>query len=311
MKLIKTTPAGLLKFNALDAVAGNTLADILEVRHFDVMKTIKKVMKYENKRKSHNDKVRSQIIHIAEENSINFNAMFIEEEYQSRGKTFKTYIMNEDALYLVIANMKGQKAHDIKVWFKSEFNKMKLERSSRIEAKEKSRPMTDQIKILQEKLKEEGSTSSHFVYSTISRQIQKAATGRPTKMGGVNHDTFTTEENRRIKSLRGVVDGIIETMLVFSKPGKKIQKAVKMMLDEVNITSLVLAVKSNPSLLDQMEEKDRIKLIKIVDKYNKSHMSSYTVEIQVNQMIHFEGTLQDAIQAPIQVQDVPKQVSNS
>ena len=108
--LLKATDACIMKFTKLTAVAGNVLAELMEVRHTDFMRTVKRGMKDEKNRKSHDASMRSQINHIPEENNLSFNAIFKDWEYQSRGKTFKTYIMNEDALYLVIANMKGQKS---------------------------------------------------------------------------------------------------------------------------------------------------------------------------------------------------------
>lgn len=210
MKLIKTTEAGLLKFNNLTAVAGNTLADMLGIRHDNIMRTIERVIKYEEYRKTDSSNKRSEITHIEEENNVNFNAVFKEWEYtNSRGKTYKTYIMNEDALYLVVANSQSAKAHKLKVWFKSEFNEMKMERHIRQVSRQRSHDYTDELILLQEKLKEEKSGSAPFIIPTIQQKIHKKATGRATKRGGIDQDALTGEEDFKIAKLRTGVANIL------------------------------------------------------------------------------------------------------
>ena len=173
MNLIKTTDNGLMKFKNLDAVAGNTLALMLEVEHTKMMRTIKKVIKSEGNRKK--DTATSGVI---------FSAIFKEWEYlDSMNRKRKTFIMNEDALYLVIANSQGKKAHELKVLFKSEFNKMKAERNERELLKNKHLPFTNAIKIVNDKLGEEGSGAYNRYYATVQRQVNKVATGRPTPQG--------------------------------------------------------------------------------------------------------------------------------
>lgn len=230
--LIKTTDNGIMKFTELTAIAGNVLAEKLEVQHKNVIRTIKRVMDYEKIRKSESSQVSREIIHITEENNINFNAVFEEWEYQSRGKTFKTYIMNEDALYLVIANMKGQKAHELKVWFKSEFNDMRQERLNREHSKQVSRPMTDQIKRLQEKLYDEESGAAPHIYSTIAKQIHRAATGRPMPKGGIDHGLLTSDENYRMGELREDVDALIEDALDDGVKARDVKNDIRKMLRE-------------------------------------------------------------------------------
>ncbi len=205
MKLIKELQNGLIKLNTIDAVGGNVLAEMLEVRHIDLMRTIKKVMKYEEDRKSHYAKLHSEITHIEEEKDLKFDAVFKRWEYTNRrGRTYPTYIMNEDALYLVIANTQSRKAHDLKVWFKSEFNKMKIERTERESEKVKHLEMTDAVKVLQNLMIEEGSEKgARFLYSTVNSKIYKKATGKAKKRGSSeNHDSFSVKETAIAEALR-------------------------------------------------------------------------------------------------------------
>ena len=209
MKLIKTTNNGLMKFSTLDAVAGNTLADMLEVRHVDLMRVIKKVLKYEEKRKSHCVSLRSEIVHIVEEKELKFNAIFKEHTYvNKRGRTYQTYIMNEDALYLIVANTQSTKAHELKVMFKSEFNKMRDERSTREQLKQHHVIFTDGVKHLSKCLKIDGSKHYARIYSTIQLQINKAIIGKSTPRGikiPEYRDTLSKCNLTNIKSLEQAV----------------------------------------------------------------------------------------------------------
>ncbi len=233
--LIKTTDNGIMKFTKLTAVSGNILAEVMEVEHFNLMRTIKRVMNYEKKRESQPSVVKGEILHIEEEKDPNFKAVFKEWEYERRGRKYRTYIMNEDALYLVIANSKGQKAHELKVWFKSEFNSMREERSSREHSKQGLRPMTKQIKRLQEKLYEEESGAAPHIYPTISKQIHRAATGRPMPKGGMDHGLLTSAENDKVTELREDVNYLIEENLADGFKGRDIKNKIREMLREEDL----------------------------------------------------------------------------
>ncbi len=226
--LIKKTEQGLLKFTSFDAVSGNMLAEKLEIPHKNIMRTIKKVIMCEKDRKSHSSDVSREIIHIAEENELNFNAVFKKWEYKTaRGRTYTTFIMNEDALYLVIANSQSAKAHELKVWFKSEFNKMRQERNERSTSKQLSRPMTNQVKRLRVKLFEEKSGSAPFIYAIIAKQIYKAITGRPMPKGGIDHDALSIEENHEIAKIRVETELMIKDMLDSGKTAYHARNAVE------------------------------------------------------------------------------------
>jgi phage regulator Rha-like protein len=204
--VIKSTENGLLKFSNLTAVAGNTLAEMMDIKHKNLMRTIEKVKKYEENRKKQGSHLSLVIVHIEEEKDHNFNAIFKEWEFTNKmGRTYKTFIMNEDALYLVIANLQGQKAHDIKVQFKAEFNNMKREIRVREISKNDHERYTDSIKLLRAKLKEVGSRSEPFLYSTIQKKIHKQATGRSMPKGGIDHDTLSTKEGAVMDLLRQLV----------------------------------------------------------------------------------------------------------
>ena len=70
---------------------------------------------------------------------------------------------------------------------------------------------TDELLLLQEDLKDEGSGSAPFIITTMQQKIHKKATGRSTKRGGVDHDTFEGEEDFRITKLRsGVVKVLVD-----------------------------------------------------------------------------------------------------
>ena len=220
MNLIKTTDNGLMKFKNLDAVAGNTLALMLEVEHTKMMRTIKKVIKSEGNRKK--DTATSGVI---------FSAIFKEWEYlDSMNRKRKTFIMNEDALYLVIANSQGKKAHELKVLFKSEFNKMKMEREARQELKLIHPTYTDQVKVLSEMLKEEGSKHYSRIYTTIQRQINKAATLNPTPTGankGQYRETLTEDQLADIQWFETFTAGLIAYHARKGHSGREIRKRIK------------------------------------------------------------------------------------
>ena len=213
MKLFKTTDNGILKFENLTAVASNTLADKLGLQHSNVKTAIKRVMKYEKIRQSEPFPKRLRINHIAEENNPNFNAVFKDWEYTSRGKTFKTYIMNEDALYLVIANLKGQKAHEMKVWFKSEFNKMRDEITARKAAIDPTKRLNDSLDIIGKELKEKlpDSKKSGLIYVHVQSAINGVIFG---KNKGINRDTITEREALRLVFLEGCIADKVEDMLL-------------------------------------------------------------------------------------------------
>ncbi len=220
MSLIKITDHGLLKLTSMDAVAGNILAEKLEIKHSKMIRTIKRVMKSEEMRKK--DKATSGLI---------FSAIFKKWEYKdTMNRSRKTFIMNEDALYLVIANSQSAKAHNLKVWFKSEFNKMRQEREERSTSKQLSRPMTDQLKRLQSKLKEEGSGAAPFIYVTLAKQIHRAATNRPMPKGGIDHDSLTLEENHEMGEIRVEVEESVKDMLDAGKTAREVRKAIEMQI---------------------------------------------------------------------------------
>ncbi len=213
MKLLKTTDAGLMKFADLDAVAGNVLAEMLDVRHDNIMTTIKKVMKYEEKRKSGSLDGRSQIVHIEEEQDINFNAVFMKSEYENRGKMYPTLLMNEDALYLVIANLKGQKAHNLKVWFKSEFNNMKMERDARKAVVDPTKQLNDTLQKLGRLVTgelPESSKGARIYVHIQSNGINKILIG---KAGKINRDTLNSTQLKELDWLQTIYDELINKKL--------------------------------------------------------------------------------------------------
>jgi phage regulator Rha-like protein len=201
MKLLKETDNGLLKFGNLDAVAGNTLAGMMGIEHSKVMRTIKRVMKSEEKRKkdtstngiiskSHTPQVDSEILQ--------FTAIFKPYEYKTeRGRLYNTFIMNEDALYLVIANSQSDKAHEMKVWFKSEFNKMRIEREAREMIREDTKTLHDTLKPLSDALKEmyPESKKGGLLYNHIHKKVNKAVLGKGT---GTDRDILSVDDINRL-----------------------------------------------------------------------------------------------------------------
>jgi len=214
MKLIKITDTGLMKFENMTAVAGNTLAGMMDIRHEQIMRTINKVIKSEEKRKK--DNLTSGGI---------FSAIFRPHEYKdSMNRTRKTFLMNEDALYLVIANSQGQKAHELKVWFKSEFNKMRDERKMRDLLKVKHSSYTDSIDTLQKMLKEEGSGASGHIFSNTQLQVNKAVTGRPTPRGIENYrDILTEAETNNIWRVENISYVAVDHWLEMGLTGREIK----------------------------------------------------------------------------------------
>jgi len=192
MNLIKTTDTGLLKFNTLDAVAGNILANMLEIEHSKMMRTIKRVMKSEHNRKKDSDT-----------SGVIFSAKFLDWTYlDSMNRERKTYILNEDALYLVVANSQSAKAHELKVWFKSEFNKMKEERIVRERVKPIHSMYTDMVQYLYKGLKEDGSKlrDEAMLHTNFSVKIRKAVTGKKMK-----RDELSAEQMQNVVFLESKV----------------------------------------------------------------------------------------------------------
>jgi len=205
MKLIKTTDHRLMKFTNLDAVAGNVLAEMLEIEHSKMIRTIKRVIKSEKIRKEDTPKVASH--------NLLFGAIFKEWEYTSKqNKKLKTYIMNEDALYLVVSNSQSAKAHELKVWFKSEFNKMRIERNERLSSKALQRPITDSLKELYLRLHNAGSTQNEtLLYMTFNKKCFKAVTG--LKYHKDLLDTLDAEQACNLAELRDNAHKQLDYML--------------------------------------------------------------------------------------------------
>lgn len=231
MKLLKITDTGIMKFATLDAVAGNTLAIMLEIEHSKMMRTIKRVIKNEKKRKSHNANVRTETERDTDTSGVIFNAVFKEFEYtDSMNRQRKTFVMNEDAAYLVIANTQSAKAHELKVWFKSEFNKMREERMSREVLRVMHPSYTDQVKALSEMLQSEGSRQHGNIYPTIQRQINKAVTKKPTPRGADNgeyRDKLSAEQLEDIKWFEEFVSSAVAFHTDKDFTGRYIRKFIK------------------------------------------------------------------------------------
>ncbi len=222
MRLLKTTDHGIMKFTNLDAVAGNVLAEMLDVRHVDMMRTIKRVIKDEEKRKK--DKRTSALI---------FSAKFVKWQYKdSMNRSRNTYVMNEDALYLVVANSQSVKAHELKVWFKSEFNMMEIERYEREASKALQRPMTDQVKRLQILLFEENSRAAPHIYTNIQKQIRI----NTNTNDGRELDELTAEEDNRVSEVRHNIEYSIGYLLDSGKTGRETKNIIRESLNPTKRT---------------------------------------------------------------------------
>ena len=224
MNPVKTTETGLLKFKNLDAMPGNTLAKILGIQHTKLMRTIKRTIKSEEKRKKD----------VATDGFI-FSAIFKDYEYRdAMNRKQKTYLMNEDALYLVIANTQSKKAHKLKVLFKSEFNKMREERKAREEIKQYQRTYTDTVQELEEALIQDGSKHAKLIYSTVQRQVNKCITGRSTPRGQTiesYRETLSRTQLQGIKRLENVVMILIDHFLSLGATGRTTREVVKRFLN--------------------------------------------------------------------------------
>ncbi len=220
--LIKTTDNGIMKFTKLTAVSSVTVAEYLGVRHSNLTKNVKKAMKMQNTMNSN----RSSL-------EVNFNPIFKDFEYRdSRGRTQPCIIMNEDGVKALIKVIDTQEAYDYFAILMGEFNSMKEERSSREHSRQVSRPMTDQIKRLQDKLYNEGSGAAPHIYSTIAKQIHRAATGRPMPKRGAEHDLLSSDENYRVAELREDVDALIEDAFDDGVKARDTKNDIRKMLRE-------------------------------------------------------------------------------
>jgi len=211
--LLKTTDNGLIKFTNLDAVAGNVLAEMLCIRHEKMMRTIERIIKQETKRKK--DKPTSGLI---------FSAKFIKWEYKdSMNRTRKTYIMSEDALYLVIANSQSAKAHELKVLFKSEFNLMRMEREARKESIEVHKILSSSIQKLYLGLKKEGSglPSEAILHIHFTTKIDKILFGEK-----VSRDMLNVSENQALNYIEQQVSDMILKCLSENMSARNTRKKV-------------------------------------------------------------------------------------
>jgi len=221
MKLIKTTENGLMKFNKIDAVTSKTVSDALGVRHNDLLKNVVKAEKY---LRSHYDELRSENLH--------FNAVFKDWKYETRGKTYPCKVMSKDALWLMVKMTDTDAATTYFIRMVSEFNKMKDERTERQNNREIHSLVTDLTKQVVKKLTEEKSGAAPHYYSTLAKQMHRAATGRPMPKGGVDHDTLTLREDQKLYDIKYAVAEEIAVMLEQNITAREIKDHLKKMLKE-------------------------------------------------------------------------------
>ncbi len=103
---------------------------------------------------------------------------------------------------------------------------------TRADTKALSRPMTDQVKRLREKLFEEDSGAAPTYYSTLHRQIHKAVTAKPLKRGGIDHEALTIEQECLIGELRLEVEILIKERLDAEWTGREVAGWIKEYLIE-------------------------------------------------------------------------------
>lgn len=194
--LLKITDNGLMKFTNLDAVAGNVLSQMLGIRHAKMMRTIERTIKQEENRKKDTPT-----------NGLIFSAKFIEWEYRdSMNRNRKTFIMNEDALYLVIANSQSAKAHELKVCFKSEFNLMKMEREAREQSIHIRKTLSSSVQKLYLGLKEEGSSlpNEGRLHTIFTKKINKSLFAEQ-----VLRDNLNEKENKELSYIEKQISDMI------------------------------------------------------------------------------------------------------
>jgi len=101
-------------------------------------------------------------------------------------------------------------------------------------SKSLAKPMTDLIKVLKEKLDEEGSGAAQHYYNIVSNQIYKAATGKPASNGREGHDTLSDADNVKIAGLRASVEILIAEKLDADLTGRETKDAVTKYLHGFN-----------------------------------------------------------------------------
>ena len=93
----------------------------------------------------------------------------------------------------------------------------------RIESKALSRPMTDQVKVLQQMLSNEKSGAAATYYATVNRQVRKAA-GIPKD---TELDAATDAQNFKVRDIRQAVEESITAMIQEGKlTGREMKFAV-------------------------------------------------------------------------------------
>ena len=153
-----------------------------------------------------------------------------------QNKRAKMYQLNREGFLLLTTSFTGANADRwrgavIKLFIKQE-EELTEWRRSRQSLKYIHPNYTDQIKLLCELLKMEGSKFYAHTYSTIQRQINKAITLKPTPRGNAEYrETLSTEQLADIKWLENYVADTILHKIRTKQTGREIRAYIKMVLE--------------------------------------------------------------------------------
>lgn len=109
----------------------------------------------------------------------------------------------------------------------SELTTVELMRAKR---KALQKPMTEQIKILQQILKDEGSGFAPHTYSNIQKWIYFSVTGVMPPKGGADYAQLTSKEEEMIANTRSSVENQIKYLLQSDLTGREIKDILKLSL---------------------------------------------------------------------------------
>jgi len=204
MRPLKTTKSGLMKLKNNDVVTSDEVAKHLGVRHFDLLKSIKKAEKYQN---AMNDKHRSL--------KIDFHPTFKDFEYvDTRGRAQKCKLMNLDGLYALIKIVDTQKAFNYYAVIISEHKNLNLERMNRADSKVYMKALTDNLQELYFRLHEAGSSQLETnLYTNYNKKVCIALNGKyeKGKLDALEADGCADLTEIRIGSLN-LLDKWLETI---------------------------------------------------------------------------------------------------
>jgi len=186
---LKIMQSGLMKFKNNDLITSDIVAKELGVRHFDLLKSVKKAEKYT---RLMNDNHRS----------LNYNPKFENYSYtDARGRAQKSVRMNLDGVKALIKVIDTQEAYNYYAMLISDHNNLQLERMNRADSKIFHSQLTDALQELYHRLHEAGSSQNEQnLYTNFNKKAYIALTGKKYEHNAL--DKLDGDDAGRLSVLR-------------------------------------------------------------------------------------------------------------